>query len=126
MNIGQLLNQWMEYSRRDLESAKYLTDMKPKPLEIICFHCQQSTEKALKAFLYFQNIKPPRTHDLDELISLCSDDRIESLRESLIPLNDYSVMVRYPSIESVEDRDADEAIKIAEEAFTIISKITGF
>jgi HEPN domain-containing protein len=63
---------------------------------------------------------------LDELISLCSDDRIESLRESLIPLNDYSVMVRYPSIESVEDRDADEAIKIAEEAFTIISKITGF
>ncbi len=25
--------------------------MNPKPLEIICFHCQQSAEKDLKVFL---------------------------------------------------------------------------
>ncbi|MBN2050303.1 MAG: HEPN domain-containing protein [Spirochaetales bacterium] len=40
----------------------------PGPLEIICFHCQQAAEKALKAYLAYNEIRPPKTHDLDELI----------------------------------------------------------
>jgi hypothetical protein len=34
--------------------------------EIICFHCQQSAEKYLKAFLFSNDIEPDKTHNLVE------------------------------------------------------------
>ncbi|MDA3959099.1 HEPN domain-containing protein [Oceanispirochaeta sp.] len=114
MNIQDIVDEWIEYSKKDLESAVFLTKMQPEPLEIICFHCQQSVEKLLKAYLYSKNIKPPRTHDLDELISMCDHTEITLLRDLTIPLNDYSVMVRYPSHEAVNQEDKLQAIKITE------------
>jgi len=123
MNKNQLVKEWLEYSIKDLESAKFLTQMKPEPLEIICFHCQQSVEKALKAYLYSKAIRPPRTHDLDELISLCDNMHIAEMREMTIPLNDYSVMIRYPSHEEVNEDDKNQAIEIAKNIVSVIEKI---
>ena len=40
--------EWLEYSKRDFDSATFLKNMKPLPCEIICYLCQQSAEKALK------------------------------------------------------------------------------
>jgi len=37
----------------DLNTAEYLKNMKPLPIEIICYHCQQSAEKYLKGYLVF-------------------------------------------------------------------------
>lgn len=71
MKKNDLVEEWMEYAQRDILSAKYLTSMKPEPLEIICFHCQQAAEKALKAYLVFLEIRVPKTHDLDQLLELC-------------------------------------------------------
>lgn len=123
MNKNLLVKEWLEYSIKDLESAEFLTQMKPEPLEIICFHCQQSVEKALKAFLYSKEIRPPRTHDLDELISLCDNKQITEMREMTIPLNDYSVMIRYPSHEEVNVDDKNQAIEIAKNIVSLIEKI---
>lgn len=123
MNKNQLVKEWLEYSKKDLESAEFLTQMKPEPLEIICFHCQQSVEKALRAYLYSQEIRPPRTHDLDELISLCDNKHISKLREMTIPLNDYSVMIRYPSHEEVNQDDKNQAIEIAKNIVSLIDNL---
>ena len=39
--------EWLAYAKLDLGVAKHLYDKYyPKPLETICFHCQQSVEKA--------------------------------------------------------------------------------
>ncbi len=38
--------------------------------DVICFHLQQCIEKYLKAWLQEANIRPPRTHDLNELLAL--------------------------------------------------------
>lgn len=58
MNKNILIQEWLDHSRKDLDSAVFLTKMMPEPLEIICFHCQQSVEKALKAYLSFLNLRP--------------------------------------------------------------------
>ena len=43
----------------DLASAIHLEAMMhPKPLEVICFHCQQAVEKFLKVYLRSQTDGP--------------------------------------------------------------------
>ena len=50
------VDEWIAYSDMDIASAKHLCSMKPQPLEIICYLCQQSAEKALKAYSGFLTI----------------------------------------------------------------------
>jgi len=57
----------------DLDSAEYLLNMHPIPIEIICYLCQQSAEKYLKGYLVLHDINPPKIHDLNQLRKLCSD-----------------------------------------------------
>ena len=123
MNKEILVQEWLDHSRKDLDSAEFLTRMMPEPLEIICFHCQQSVEKAMKAYLSFINLRPPRTHDLDELIEMCNNNEIMSLRDITIPLNDYSVMVRYPSHEKLNQDDKNQAINAAKTVLALIMQL---
>ena len=39
-------SEWLRYANMDLDAAKFLFENQyPKPLEIICYHCQQAAEK---------------------------------------------------------------------------------
>jgi HEPN domain-containing protein len=52
MNELNIVNEWLQISYEDYDTAKYLYDTKQKkPFEIICYHCQQSAEKSLKAYI---------------------------------------------------------------------------
>ena len=43
---------WLDFAQEDFVVAKHLYDaLYPKPLEIICYHCQQAAEKAIKAVI---------------------------------------------------------------------------
>jgi hypothetical protein len=64
MDKGVIVREWIDYATKDINSAKYLLGMRPIPLEIICYHCEQAAEKILKCFLIHQDEEPPRTHDL--------------------------------------------------------------
>jgi HEPN domain-containing protein len=64
MNKYDVAYEWLFRAKDDLECAEYLLGKHPLPVEIICFHCQQSTEKILKGLLILQEIQPPKTHDL--------------------------------------------------------------
>ncbi len=124
MKKEDLITEWLEYSRRDLKSAEYLTGMLPEPLEIICFHCQQSAEKALKAYLISIDIRPPKTHDLDELLELCkNNDEIVGLREESLFINDYSIIVRYPGISTINIEDKNKALSSAHRIFEVINNV---
>lgn len=50
-------NEWFIYVQMDYNSADYLQNMYPMPIEIICYHCQQCAEKLLKGFYIFVNKK---------------------------------------------------------------------
>ncbi|WP_230869408.1 HEPN domain-containing protein [Iocasia frigidifontis] len=53
MDNREIAQEWFELADYDLQSAVFLLKMKPKPLEIMAYHCQQSVEKYLKGFLAF-------------------------------------------------------------------------
>lgn len=40
--------EWQRLADMDLKTVVYPKKMKPLPIEIICYHCQQSAEKYLK------------------------------------------------------------------------------
>jgi HEPN domain-containing protein len=52
--------EWLHFAQMDLSSAEYLLPMRPRPTEIICYHCQQSAEKALKSILILNAIFPTK------------------------------------------------------------------
>ena len=47
----EYIAEWFQFADIDLASAEHLQSMRPQPLEIICYHCQQSAEKNLKGYL---------------------------------------------------------------------------
>jgi HEPN domain-containing protein len=92
------VSEWIVFSKMDLASAKHLCSMNPKPLEIICYHCQQAAEKALKAYWVYSGIAPPKTHDLERLRDKCEsfNKSFEELENECDRLNVYSSQPRYP------------------------------
>lgn len=125
MNKNQIANEWFEYAELDLKTAIYLLNMKPKPNEIICYHCQQSAEKFLKGYLALQGEPIKKTHDLQFLCKLASEknEKLNIIEEECIELTDYSVEVRYPFHLDIVDIDVDKAIKSANRVKEIILEI---
>jgi len=99
----------------DLRSAEYLLNMRPVPLEIICYHCQQSAEKYLKGYLVLYDINPPKIHDLNELRKLCSDlsDTFKEIADQCSDLTAYGVQPRYPMELMLEESDMRQALSSA-------------
>jgi HEPN domain-containing protein len=78
--------------------------------DIVCFHCQQSAEKYLKALLNELGAAIPKTHDLDDLLGLLAAHHpgLRTLRRGLKFLTDFAVDIRYPG-ESATRRQAEAA-----------------
>jgi HEPN domain-containing protein len=116
MDKKELLQQWLDKSNDDLRSAEYLATMRhPTPDEIICFHCQQSSEKYLKSYLFLHDIEPLKTHNLIELMEMCKkiNNNFSTLLPQLDILTDYSVFPRYPNQLKITDEDMKVAIRYA-------------
>lgn len=98
--------------------------MTPVPIEIICYHCQQSAEKSLKAYLAYNSKAIPRVHDLTFLLEKCVaiDENLKDLHDAALDLSDYSVVVRYLFTIDLYIEDAQKAIKDAQKVKSAISK----
>ena len=112
-NVNDLVKEWYRFSMMDLNAAKYLCGMQPKPLEIICYHCRQSAEKMLKDFLIANSIDPPKIHDLRRLCEMCMEinDIFANLKDVCIVLNPYGVQPRYPDEMELLDEDVEKALR---------------
>ena len=118
--------EWVNYSEKDYIAAQFLMTAANPPIEIICYHCQQSAEKLLKAFLIKNDIIPSRTHDLNLLVNECNkiENTISILKKECNRLNDFGVNTRYPNNMDLELEDAKIALKDAEKIKEfILSKI---
>jgi len=88
--------EWISRARSDLALAQ----AKPEGvyLEDLCFHAQQSAEKAIKALLIWHGIKFPYVHDLAALLTLlekATSDLPDSIRQAE-RLTQFAVEMRYP------------------------------
>jgi HEPN domain-containing protein len=116
MDNNKIYEEWFEFAKRDLESAKFLINMYPKPIEIICYHCEQSAEKYLKGYLIKSWNKIERTHDLVVLNNKCKviNNSFDAIEDECIELVPYGVQVRYPYQLDVAEDDMISAIECAE------------
>jgi HEPN domain-containing protein len=61
------IQSWLRKSNSDPGSARQLLEG-PRPfLDTAVFHCQQTAEKVLKAFLTYHDIPFAKTHDLNRV-----------------------------------------------------------
>src|SRR5437660_10269042 len=96
-----LVRQWLEKAAADLQTATLSEDARPSLAAVTCFHCQQATEKSLKAYLAFQDTDFPWTHDIGELLGLVLGENREFavFRNKIEFLSLYAVTFRYPGTE---------------------------
>ncbi|MDR1893930.1 MAG: HEPN domain-containing protein [Spirochaetales bacterium] len=113
---NELLQEWLAKGEEELRSAEYLATMRhPTPDDTICYLCQQSAEKYIKGLLFLMDIEPPRSHDLEELITMCSQSGIDFsfILAKLKILTKYSVITRYPNELNITNDDMHMALQYA-------------
>lgn len=108
----------LRLANMDLDTAQNVFgNMYPKPCEIICYHCQQATEKFLKALALANDQEPLRTHDLVVLaksLGGCVQIPLSILRMCAMS-NPYGVKVRYLQDMAVGIQDARAALEYSQE-----------
>lgn len=126
MSSNEYVSEWLKYAEMDFLTAKHLNDnMYPKPLEIICYHCQQTVEKALKAALIANGVKIQKTHDLGLLAEQLSeyveiDEKYIEMCDNITP---YGIKTRYPQELCIEEHHVASALSETEVLFTFIKEI---
>ena len=116
----EFADEWLIFAHNDLISARHLfEDLYPKQTNIAAYLCQQCAEKALKAFLVFHDIDPPKIHDLEKLVHICQniDASFSEIEEDCKKINPYSAASRYPREVYVDDGIAKTLIERAQKIY---------
>ena len=122
MSEHSIVTEWLRYAHNDLVVAKHcIEDMHPKQSEIASYHCQQCAEKALKAFLIYKDIDPPKIHDLKVLCKICQDidASFAGIASQCAHLTPYGVTVRYPDELSPNEDMVKLAINEAQQVYEL-------
>ncbi|MGB8492235.1 MAG: HEPN domain-containing protein [Bacteroidales bacterium] len=115
----EYLRNWLFRAKEDIAVIDSLFNLDPVLYaSTICFHAQQAVEKFLKAFLVYNNIDFPRTHDNDFLLLECQKIDPKSFELDLGSMSDFGVNIRYPddfyipdTVETVQYRDVAHVIQ---------------
>lgn len=118
--MTQETKEWYDLAVMDLGVAKHLeSTYYPKPVEIVCYHCQQAAEKGIKALIMYYGAEGgmPKLHDLSFLLNqiknkVSIEDKYYDYADTLTP---YGVSIRYPNELFLEERHAKQAIQYADE-----------
>jgi HEPN domain-containing protein/predicted nucleotidyltransferase len=122
--FAELARVWLEIAAEDLAHAK--SAQESGFFSHACFSCQQSAEKALKAYLFAQRQPLIRTHNLVTLLGHCIPfaESFEELREACIILNEYYTDTRYPdTLKSDKDFTREEASAAVTHTETVLDFI---
>jgi HEPN domain-containing protein len=117
------IHSWLVKARQDLDSAVWLMGSPTSLFGAVGFHCQQTVEKALKAYLTWLDLPFEKTHSLIVLVGMClkTDPKFEDLREPAVTLTPYAVLTRYPGdLPDISLQEAKTAIELARRAFEFI------
>ena len=101
--------EWMARASGDLRAARHVLAAEPPLLEDAMFHCQQSAEKAFKAFLVWHDQPFRKTHSIEEVGELCLalDETLKPHVDRAAPLTEFAWKFRYPGV--AEEPSIEEA-----------------
>ncbi len=115
--------EWFAYAERDFYTAEHISKtMHPVPLEIVCYHCQQSSEKFLKGFIARKGKSVQKTHDLRILLIECIKENLDfkALESECARLSPYGVQSRYPFAIEIEETDMHVALADAKKIMSFV------
>jgi len=124
----EYIRKWIIKANHDLIIARHERNAPPDEImtDGICFHCQQSVEKNLKAFLSMHDIDFEKIHNLEYLAKLCNKVDAEFSSLTFGNLTNYGVAIRYPDDFFMPPlEEADVCIKIAEKTEQFILQKLG-
>jgi HEPN domain-containing protein len=109
---------WIRHANENLGVAEREMQYEVPAYHTVCFLCQSAAEKYLKGYLIAHGWALKKTHDIAELLELCTeyDAKFEGLLEEGTVLNEYITEGRYPgdiAFESIGGVEAQEAVSIA-------------
>lgn len=105
--------EWERFAEMDYVTANHLDKtLYPKPMEIICYHCQQCAEKYLKALTEHLGNEIEKTHDLGNLATTISENLEvpQNVLVSCAKLTQYGVKIRYPQEFEMSENHVKAAI----------------
>ena len=116
---------WMVKAWRDLETARRAATGEPPFYDVAVYHCQQSAEKAVKAFLVHHGKAYEKTHDIEVLVDLAGEIEADfgKLTDAADALTPYATRFRYPnSTFAVEPKPAEynEALQHAQDIYDFV------
>lgn len=121
--IRDFVQQWRNKAEADLLAAEILVAGEMYDYFTCAFHCQQATEKFLKAYLVRHQIEFRKTHDLGQLLELASQAE-PVLQEELASckwLTPFGVEFRYPGeYPGVDQTTAQNALAEAKRVGQVI------
>lgn len=107
---------WFEKAEHDLLSISNNLASATVPWDKVTFDAQQAAEKYLKGLMVYHGRRPPRTHDLEELLAFCTDysQGLASLKADCRRLTRLGAVSRYPDVPGEPTGpDARQAVQIA-------------
>jgi uncharacterized protein len=109
------LQSWIDRARSDFAAMKVTATLVPPVHGIVCFHAHQCADKLLKACLIARSIRPPRIHDLPELLALCVEAGFDlaHLGTDCATLYGLWLKSRYPEEGEPTSSEADGAVEAA-------------
>lgn len=114
---------WLRKAQSDLRAIEILIKDSDFPPDIVCYHAQQTAEKALKALLTAYGVPFPKTHDLILLNRLLpSAIDVGLAPQALAELSYFAVESRYPG--ELEEYTYDLAKKLWQQARTAYNAAT--
>src|SRR5947209_7705114 len=118
--------EWVRKAEADHVTARRSSRGKTPLHDVVCFHCQQCAEKYVKALLEELGLSVPKTHDLDDLLTLLLPHHptLRSVRRGLGFLTQFAVDTRYPG-ENATRRKAQAALRWEERVRTEARIILG-
>ena len=99
------IKQWLLKANEDLLVVEKLTEYEIIANSSVCFHCQQAVEKFLKAFLISNGIDIRKTHNIEYLLSECSDIDKDFADIDPKELSEFGVDLRYPGDMYIPNED---------------------
>ena len=120
-----LLRSWLTKAASDLRGARILGSADDAPLDTAIYHCQQTAEKAVKAFLVSKELSPEKTHDIRRLTltAAAHEPRFNELLDMAAALTPYAWEFRYPGdlAETYPTREEfDEALQHAQAIYDFV------
>lgn len=121
--IWDLVQEWLKKAEEDLHVAQELMERDRISYNPVGFHSQQGVEKYLKGLLTRYQIPFPKTHDIEELLTLAekATPGIQAELRRAEALTPYGVEIRYPRERPALNRgQGDEAVRLATQVRTAV------